>query len=339
MMKTRILIGIIFTITSHSVIKCQETPFLNYYNDFPSLYNSAATGMMHTIKIAANMRLDSVGGSGSPKSMIGLAEGGMNIGNFRVGAGLVYSGVKTGYDNIMGIYANLAIGYHFGNAMISVGISPGILKDKFNIQVNSNPLPDIDEELTDSQIIPNYNEIDSRVVSKVSTFDLGSGIFFTYNDLWLSLSGLHLFNPKYQLKKVGYVDGEADYSRDEKITAALRTIYFSGSYNITLKKSLFDLEPSFIFGMRSKNTLYQATARLKYRKLAFLGVGWRSKKSGTIIAGLEYGGFHLSYSYNHGFASSLDGYHLKGHEIMAWYSKSFDLKSKKKYNKKSVRIL
>lgn len=316
----------------------QDMPFVSQYFDLQSLYNPAATGVTGTLKIALDGRIDSVGSVDKTENLSALAEGGYDFGNLRIGGGLKFTGVKRTPDNMMRGALNLSLGYRIGNGFLSFGLSPGIIRGKIGQNGSSDSGNENSGNEDENQEVANKESYDYKRINATS-FDIGIGLLFSYKDLWISASGLHLTNPKFTIKRTGYVEDENDNYSYVTREAAQRTFYFGGGYNITVKKSLWYVEPSFMLSAMKPSTQWQATVRLKFRNLFFAGIGWRSKKTGTIIAGIEYKGFHLSYSYDHGFSSAPDGYKYGGHELLAWYSVTFDVIKQKKYRQKSVRIL
>lgn len=333
--KFQFIATLVALILSPSISMAQESALLTHYYDLQSIYSPAATGMQKTLKVALDARLDSIGADHTSRNIFAVVEAGKDFEKIRIGAGIVYNqGHVSCLDRKAGTL-NLSVGYRLGNGMLSIGISPGIMRGEVMIGTINSELDDNKAKLESRA----ETSEEGALKKKTNTFDIGAGIYFTDHRLWVSASALHLNAPRYRYRRAGILNGEESSYQEETIEAAPRTYYFTAGYNITIKKSLFDLVPSFIVAVRTKSTQFQADARLIFKKLIHFGLGWRSKNTGIVLAGIEYKGFHLMYGYEHGFSAPEGSSRFNGHEVLAAYAVDLDLNRKKKYRQKSIRIL
>ena len=313
---------------SGAAIYAQNDALLTHYFEVPSFYNPAATGLTDLVRIRAGSRLQWVGIDNAPVAFIGVADTPFKLGNKRFGAGVAVRQEKMGLFTDLGVSLQLSYKIKLFGGMLSVGIQPGILSDKFRGSEVFIPDDDDYHEETDEAI--------PRSDVSGTAFDLGAGVWYTRRAFWAGVSCTHINGPKVSFSSENSSSGEEKLRTYE--FGPERTLYLMAGGNIAIKNTLFEVMPSMLVMTDFTYTRAIATARLRYKKIVSAGVGYRHDDAVSLTLGVEYKGFYFGYAYDYPI-TEISRASSGSHEIFAGYSVRLDLSDKNRHKQKSIRIM
>ncbi len=342
----RILISVAILTGLCTAVHAQTDPLLSQYYDVRSFYNPAATGTTDMMRFRLGSRMQWVGIDNAPRAFIGVAETPFKIGKRRLGAGLIVRQEKQGlYDDLnMG----LQLSYHlklFGGTL-SVGLQPGVLNEKFRGSEVYIPADDEYHDDTDEAI--------PRIDISGSAFDLGAGLYYRRQSFWASASVTHLNSPTVTFStdspassRAGEDDSDdsgGDTPADGATTGgeyefqARRTLYLMTGGNIQIPSTLLEVIPTAMMATDFRFTRVTATARLRWKKMISLGVGYRHDDALSISLSGEFHGFYLGYAYDYP-TGKISRASSGSHEIFAGYALKLDLGDRNRHKQKSIRFM
>ena len=305
----RKLLAAITALTVISTAYAQQDPHYSFFMFNQVSYNPAYSGTEGMINAVAINRNQWTGLDGAPQTTVMCVDMPVNPMGTQGGLGVTILNDKIGFEN--NFSAKIAYAYHIkvGAGILAIGADGGL----YNKTINGDwQFPEEAEQI--------FNGKCRKMI-----FDLGGGLCYTAGGLTLGLSSTHLLEP------------ELDFSEDGKSYLA-RHYYFTGSYNIPLANSLFDLTPQLIL-MSDGNTL-QADINLNflYNKKFFGGVTYRNEDALSVLAGLTImGDFKVGMAYEFG-VSKLRKTNAGSFEVMIGYS-FMPERSKPAQKVRSVRYL
>lgn len=303
-----------------------DAQFTQYY-EVPAYYNAAAIGTTDYIRIRGGSRMQWVGITRAPRTFLLAADMPLKLFSKRFGVGLVMQ------QESMGLYSNLSMGAQVAykiklwGGQLSAGLQIGFIDESF--KGSRVELPDDDDyhQGTDEGIPT--SDIHG------TAFDIGAGVFYTHRWFWAGLSATHLNQPSISMTAdQGTTSAEATTYEFQ----AGRTLYFMAGSNIPINNTLFEIQPSALVKTDFTFTVWELSARVRYNKFLYAGLGYRNADALSISVGADYRNFFLGYSYDYAL-SSIAKASSGSHEIWAGYRLKLDLGDKNKHKHKSIRIL
>lgn len=321
-----IIIPALFCIFPALTAKAQGDMIFTWHTELPSFYNPARTGETDFLRIRGAARLQWVGIDNAPKSFAGAADIPFKIGEKRIGVGAVYSQESIGLFSNMLLSAQGSYKLKVLKGTLSLGIQAGYYNSRF--KGSEVFIPDNDDfHQPDDPSIPKQDLSGNAI-------DFSLGICYSRPAFHVGVSALHLTSPKISLSTEG---SESTESRQYE-TELPRTLYFDAGGNISLKNTLFELQPSLLvatdFSSFSANLSMLAT----YNKFLSFGLGYRWDDAVSVMVGAHYKNFFLGYAFDYP-TSALAKASSGSHEIVAGYRLKLDLSGKNKNKHRSIRIM
>lgn len=327
----KILIAIALAVVTIPLRAQTDAQFTQYF-EVPAYYNPAAIGNTDYVRIRVGSRLQWVGIDNAPTTIVGLADAPFKIGSKRIGAGVMFQQESAGlYDNIT---VGIQLGYKFklGKGMMTVGVQPGVLNEKFK---------------GSKVFIPDDNDYHNPTDEAIPTtdvggtaFDLGVGAMWVHPRVWAGLSLTHALSPTINFSaEQGSGEGSGTVSEEKKFQfQARRTLYFMAGSNIPIKNTLFEVMPSVMVKSDFDYFGAEVTGRVRYNKFLTAGIGYRYNDAISAMASVEFKGFFLGYSFDYAL-TAINKASSGSHEIFAGYSLKLDFNEKNKNRHKSIRIM
>ncbi len=216
------------------------------------------------------------------------------------GVGLTVDQDQLGFDKTLN--AKLAYSFHLplGPGTLGIGAEAGMLQKA----ITGNFIaPDGSIGSGPDQSIP-------WTGASAVTYDLGLGLYYTTNRLYVGLSSDHL--PEQQLSKK--VQGSYDFT----YTVA-RHYYVMAGYTFQLGQQ-FDLTPSVLAKSDASATQLDLNLIAKWNKMVFIGASYRISDAIVGIVGLEKSftpKLTAKFGYSYDLTSStIKNYSSGSHEIM-----------------------
>lgn len=261
-------------------LMAQQSPVFTQYqfNDF--IINPALAGVNDYYQIRLTHRSQWVGVKDAPRTYALSAYGphkSMPMG----WGGYVFSDA-TGPTSKNGLYG--AYGYQVplqADMNLSFGLSIGIIQ--YRIDINKIDFNKQEEEIA---TLPQYKNNFIRP-------DASAGVYFYSSRYYAGLAVDQLFNSKIVLERSEIDTTDGTFSR-------LKSHFtLHGGYKFNINRD-FDGEPSMLIRATAKaRPQAEITARGIYRKMAWLGVSFRTNDAVGILAGYNYlDQIYIGYSYD-----------------------------------------
>lgn len=295
-------------------VNAQQDPGFSQNRSVITSYNPGAAGSNDLVCLNLSHREQWVGFKGAPSTSYFSGDGSFNFFGKDHGLGLSILNDAYGFNTDMGIHLKYAYRLDLGDGKLGLGLNLGIVNKSLDPDWVT---PDGIGDVTGDPYIPQSAE--SRV-----GFDMGLGVFYRSENLFLGISTTHLNQARIQYENA--------------TTYLVRHYYVTGGYKLQLPNPMFELMPSFLLSSDgSANQLYLNT-NIRYNKRFWGGVSYRAGDAIVAIAGLElFNGVRIGYSYDI-VVSKISKYSGGSHEFTVGYC--FDLsldKTPQKY--KSIRFL
>jgi len=259
-------------------------------NMFNKLYtNPAYAGSSEGI-CGTLMYRDQWGGfDGAPKTGVFSLDAPVNF--LHGGLGLtVLAADELGFENTFAVKLAYAFRFNVGQGNLALGIDAGLLQKSIDGDFKFNDPGD--------PIIPT-SDVSGSVIP-----DLGAGIYYNSDKLYLGASASHL------------AESEVDYG--DFTTKMARHYYFMGGYRIDFSPSI-SLTPSVFVKNVADQTQLDINANLFFNNRFWIGGSYRLEDAIVLMAGLNITpNLRLGYSYDL-TTSELKDYSSGTHEIMLGY--------------------
>ena len=307
-------------------MRAQSDLMFSQYWALPAYYNPAATGEIDFVRIRGGARMQWLGIDNAPKSFLVTADSPFQIGKTRIGAGVNMT------QESMGLFSNMLVNvqgsykFKFLKGRFSIGVQGGYYNTRFRGSEVSIPEGDDFHDSSD-EAIPTRDLTGNA-------FDLSAGIWYTHKYFSIGVSGMHLLAPTVSLNSEG--TESAEVSQYE--TKLNRQLYFTAAGNIELKNTLFELQPSLLFNTDFNNFGGEVTLRSTYRKLVWLGLGYRYNDAVSVMAGVEFKNFFVGYAYDYP-TSAISKVSSGSHELVVGYQLKLNFNKKNKNKHRSIRIM
>jgi type IX secretion system PorP/SprF family membrane protein len=306
--------------------QAQRDAQFNQYRMAIGYYNPATAGLNRDLDVMALYRLQWVGWNNAPKTLFATANMSCNFLKKEHGVGIVV--LKDDQSSIKSMLS-AGLQYAFlkkaGSGTLRIGLQLGMVSlsddgGKVILPVDSAGNPGASDEA-----IPT-----SKVSSK--SFDANFGVYYHTDRWYAGFSSMHLLEPKFD------DDNFSDFIE--------RSYNFIGGYNIRMKNTLLELQPS-VFVQTNFNTYkISLTTRAVYGRRYSAGLSWRldeniaGKSAGdlVIMLGAAFGKIEGGYAYD----APLSGTGIRNmgsHELFLKYRLQLNKPKTGKSKHKSVRIL
>lgn len=317
-----------------SLLPAAAQESFSHYFLMPSLYNPAAAGASGMLSVNGIAGIHSLRGDDPDANAYALTAS-APIGP--VGLGITASFDKTllTSTNIAGLQANYA--FKLAGGRLSAGLGAAYLGMKYDC-------PTITPNSPTTPIPPN-----SKL--KAHGIDMSLGLYYSHPQFWGGISLLHALAPEIDFGRLPSSstpdDGDetpdipsANETSNEKIKQKVpRTFVAMGGTTIPLSRKI-ELLPSAMLRSGGGLTRVELTGRVRFLRILSLGAAWRNAEAATLLACVEYRGFHAGYSYSHPLSRAWRdaGGHGR-HEITAGYSVRLSASKKPATRHKSIRIM
>ncbi len=307
-----IIFGFVFVAISFS----QQDPTYSQPMFNQMAFNPGYAGGNDMVCFSLLTRQQWVGFEGSPSTTMITANMPFKVFGISSGAGLTLMSDQIGFEDNLSIALSYAYRLDIGTGKLGIGLSAGMynksLKPKWEIPESENHTP-----ATGDPLIP---ENDESVVS----FDLGFGLYYRTDDLYVGLSSTHLNEAKLK-----YTKGTPYLKRQ---------YYLIAGYTLPFGQPLFEVTPSIFLYSDGKTSQISINTMVLYNKKFWGGVSYRAGDAITGMIGIElFNGIRIGYAYD--FTTSDIRKNSNGtHEFMIGYCFNLSLdRSPQRY--KSVRFL
>lgn len=298
------------------VIYAQQDPQISQYMSSSMVYNPGYAGSKDAICLGLMHREQWVGLSGAPKTSAFTVN--LPVNPFKITSGIGLSVV----NDVVGFEKNVAMNFTYayrmdiknGEGKLGIGVSGGFYNKNLDTKKWLTPEG---TDGTGDNAIPNQKE-------SAMAFNLGLGVYYRTDKLYLGLSSTNLTQSKFKFAK-----GEPNLTRHYYITAG---------YSMALPNPSLDLQPSVFIVTDGRSSSLDINSILTYNKRIWGGVTYRLNAAIVGMLGIELkNGIRIGYSYD--YATSAISQYSKGtHEILINYC--FNLvKEKMRRKYKSVRFL
>lgn len=295
-------------------LNAQQDPEFSQTRSVLTFFNPAAAGSNDRICLNAVHREQWVGFDGAPSQSFFSAEGAFSFLGADHGLGLSILNDTYGFYSDLGLSFSYAYRFDLGDGKLSMGLNLGMLNKSLD--------PDwiIPDGLGDVQGDP---QIPQNKESRVA-FDMGLGIFYRTDNLFLGISTTHL--------------NQARIRYENASPYLVRHYYLTAGYNFQLANPLFEILPTILLKSDGKANQIYLNTNVRYNKRFWGGVSYRAGDAIVGNLGVElFNGVRVGYSYDF-TVSRISKYSSGSHEFTIGYCFDLDLdKSPQRY--KSVRFL
>lgn len=154
--------------------------------------------------------------------------------------------------------------------------------------------------------------------TSATTYDVGFGLYYTNQKLYVGLSSLHL--PAQKINDKSSAGSTYPLSYDFQYQVA-RHYYVMAGYKFQINNQ-FDLTPSVLTKSDASSTQLDFNVLARWNQMVFVGASYRLTDAIPVMAGIEYKGFKLGYAYDVTL-SALKNHSAGTHELMLGYCKKF----------------
>ena len=310
-MKLKLIIPLLFI---PLIVFSQQDPEFSQYNSSLSFFNPASVGSRDKVCLNALQRQQWVGFKGAPSTSYFSADGAFNLFGASHGAGISILNDRYGFNTDLGINFQYAYRIELATGKLGFGLNAGIINKALS---PSWIIPSGLGDVTGDPHIPQNKE--SRVA-----FDLGLGVFYRSENIFLGLSTTHL--------------NQARIKYANATPYMVRHYYATAGYNLQLSNPAFEVLPYFILKSDGKSNLLYINTTVRYNKKFWGGVSYRIGESLTGMVGVElFNGLRIGYAYDFTLGK-ISKYNDGSHEFMLGYC--FSLKKEKPPQQyKSIRFL
>jgi len=297
------------------VIYAQQDPQISQYMSSSMVYNPGFAGSRDAICLGLLHREQWVGIPGAPQTSAFFVN--MPINPFKINSGIGLSIVndKIGFEK--NVAMNFTYAYRMdiknGEGKLGIGVSGGF----FNKTLEAKWITPEGDDGTSDNAIPGQKE-------SAMVFNLGLGLYYRTDKLYLGLSSTNLTQAKFKFSK-----GAPNLTREYYVTAG---------YSMALPNNLLELQPSVLIATDGRSSSFDINSILTYNKRIWGGVTYRLNAAVVGMLGIELkNGLRIGYSYDYA-TSAISNYNSGTHEVMLNYCFNI-VKEKMRRKYKSVRFL
>jgi len=295
-------------------IIAQQDPQYSQYMFNHLAVNPGYAGSHDAICLNAIHRQQWVGIEGAPVTSVFTVNSPFKLFGANHGFGLALMSDQLGFDQNVSVGLDYAYRLSLGPGKLGIGVS-GIflnkaLKATWKIPGGS---PENDPS------IPKANE-------SVMGFDMGFGVFYRAENVYLGISATHLLEPTLNYDKAKY--------------PLKRHYYATAGVVFPLNNPAWEIAPSLMACTDVAASQMTASMNIMYNKKVWGGVGYRLNDAVIAMVGVDlFNGVKVGYAFDYTY-TSLRNYVSAGgsHEVMVSYC--FNLVKERVVKKyKSVRFL
>ena len=262
-MKKYFLLFLLFYFALNS--KAQQDPQFSQYIFNNLSFNPGSAGIEEAICATALHRSQWVGFEDAPVSTNFAVQSPLNLLNGGLGLNILTD--KIGQNEFLSL--NLSYAYHIeiSGGKLGIGLSLGVIQDEIdgaNI-ITQNPDPSIPTS-----------------VDKASGLDIGMGLFYNAEKLYVGLSSKHINEPTIATS-IDIIDIKRHY-------------YLTAGYVHGLNEKL-DLKPSLLVKTEGVTTTVDLTSMIEYNKKLWGGVTYRPSSRAVLLLGM-----HINEDLKFGFS-------------------------------------
>jgi type IX secretion system PorP/SprF family membrane protein len=320
-MKRIVLLLLIMFGCAYAAQAQHEAQFSQYHMAL-GYYNPATAGVSGNLDIVALYRIQWMGWENAPKTLFATANMPFRFMKKEHGVGVMFSKDDNGLFSHLNAGLQYAYLKKIGKGTLRAGIQLGMIGETIAGEDVKTPVDSLGNPGGDDSAIPT-----SKVNSKA--FDANFGIYYHTDKWYVGIAMTHILEPEFE--------------EEHSSTYINRGYNFIGGYNIRLKNSLLELQPS-VFVQTIFNT-YQAdiTARAVYAKKYSAGLSWRMNENRiadavVIMLGATFGKIEGGYAYDIPLSTVGKGT-MGSHELFLKYRLELNKPKTGKSKHKSVRIL
>ncbi len=296
-------------------LSAQQDPKFSQNMFLAPYYNPGAVGNSDRICLAAAFRNQWTGLPDAPVTTIFSAHMPVNFLGRTHGIGLNLMNDNLAFNNDFLFSASYAFRIDVGMGSLGIGANVGLANQSLTPTWNGADI-----------ITPESDAAIPQSGGSVFGFDMGLGVFYKAENLYVGLSTSHLNQTSF------------DYPEEIAETKLIRHYYLMAGYNIQLANPMFEIMPSLMIQTDARSNQVYLNTNLRYNKRFLGGVSYSVGGAMTALFGVELmNGIMIGYSYDFELSPLLK-YNSGSHEVTVRYC--FDLsidKSPQKY--KSIRFL
>lgn len=246
----------IFSVFISCQIVAQQDPQFSQYVFNNLSFNPGFTGSQQAICATALHRSQWMGFEGAPVSTNLSIESPVTLLNGGLGLNVLTD--KIAQQEFLGINLSYAYRIELAGGNLGVGLSVGVLQDGV----------DVSSIVTQTQSDPNIPSSSD----KASSFDLGLGLYYNSDKMYVGLSSKHLNEPTI--------------SSGSNIINIKRHYYLTAGYLHEINTS-FLLKPSLLLRSEGVTTSIDLTSLVEYNNRLWGGVSYRVLDRAVILMGLH----------------------------------------------------
>lgn len=316
LMLRRILLSAFF-ISMLSSAYCQYDPFVSLYMFNQMFYNPGYAGDGNEIEAKALGREQWMGFDGAPTTFFFNLDAPFKLFNQRHGVGLSIYNDEIGYSRNTGLNLSYAYRKSFIQGDLGIGVGLNMISLQF---IDGTNWITSGDDVSEDPSIPETSEAPMII-------DFNFGLYYSSDNLFLSLSGRNLANAHMKFK---------DSEKDETFVG--RQVYLSTAYDYQLSNPMFSLKPGIMVGTDFSSTQLSVSSIVTYNKRIYGGLAYKPTDAVSAIVGIDLpSGIEVAVCYDF-TTSRLANSSSGSFEFMLGYSFNLDIdKDSRKY--KSVRFL
>lgn len=309
------LVSIAFLISLTLGLFSQQDPKFSQNMFLAPYYNPGAVGNQDRICLAAAFRNQWTGLPDAPVTTSFTANMPVNFLGRSHGIGLSLMNDILAFNNDFLFSVSYAFRMDLGSGKLGIGTNLGLANQSLNPTWNGADVID-----------PSSDNAIPQSGGSVFGFDMGLGIFYNTDDLYIGVSTSHLNQTTF------------DYPDDLAEGRLVRHYYLLAGYTIRLSNPMFEIMPSLMVQSDARSNHLYLNTNVRYNKRFWGGVSYSVGGAVTALFGIELiNGIMIGYSYDFELSPLLK-YNSGSHEVTVRYC--FDLsidRSPQKY--KSIRFL
>lgn len=237
------------------VVKGQQDPQFSHYIFNNLSFNPGYTGSQEAICATALHRTQWLGFEDAPVSTNLSVHSPVRLLNGGLGLNILTD--KIGQNEFLSLNLSYAYRFELAGGNLGIGLSVGVLQDGVDGSGIISQSPD--------PVIPTTNE-------KASGIDLGFGVHFNSEKVYLGLSSKHLNEPTIS-SSIDIIDIKRHY-------------YLTAGYTQTVNAKI-DFKPSILIKSEGVTTTIDVTPMIEYNKKLWGGVTYRPSSRAVILLGMH----------------------------------------------------
>ena len=310
----RLLSIICFGIVTTGLLAQQDPKFSQNMFLVP-VFNPGAVGSSDRICLSAAFRNQWTGLPDAPVTTVFSANMPFNLLGRTHGVGINLMNDNLAFNNDFLFSAAYAFRIDLGMGKLGIGLNLGVANQSLTPSWNGADVITTDSDPS----IPGNG-------GSVFGFDMGLGVFYNTDNLYVGLSTTHL-------NQTSFI-----YPEQNEETKLIRHYYLLAGYSIQLTNPMFEILPSLMVQTDGRSNHFYLNTNVRYNKRFWGGVSYSVGGALTAMFGIELmNGLKIGYSYDFELSPLLN-YNSGSHEVTVRYC--FDLsvdRSPQKY--KSIRFL